>query len=214
MFTGLIEEIGKVTRLQPAAAGLTVTIEAPQITGDLKVGDSVAVEGICLTVTALTPPQFTVDAVHETLKRSTLGNIKTGVPVNLERALRVGDRLGGHFVQGHVDGVGRIEKIESTGNMIWLSVAIPEEFGAYVIEKGSIALDGISLTVAKKEDSRIGLAIIPHTFRNTTLQFKRPGDGVNLEFDMIAKYIENLLRSKSGGASKITDSWLQEQGFI
>ncbi len=214
MFTGLIEEVGKIESCRPVQNGLVFEISSEVFIDDLKNGDSIAVDGVCLTVTALKKGTFSVEAVQETLKRSTLGKRKKADLVNLERPLAVGQRLGGHFVQGHVDGTGRITGMEAKGSMLWLTIQVPKELGRYIIEKGSIAVDGISLTVATKEPEEIGIAIIPYTHSHTSLQKKTVGDSVNIEVDMMAKYIENMISPQTDAKeTKISFEWLKEQGF-
>ena len=182
MFTGLIEELG----ILRSRNGPRFTFEATLVTEDAKVGDSIAVNGCCLTVVELGPGTWSADVVDETLSRTTLASLEPGAPVNLERPLRLSDRLGGHVVQGHVDGAGEV--VAGAPDLV---VRVPDT--RYVVEKGSIAVDGVSLTVAGVEDDRFSVAIIPHTAAVTTLGRRQPGDRVNLEFDLIAKYVERLL---------------------
>jgi len=157
---------------------------------------------------------FWVEAVRETLNRTSLGRRKKGDLVNLEQSLRIGQKLGGHFVQGHVDATGTVAAIEKQGSMLWLTIDYPDSLSCYIIEKGSIAIDGISLTVASKERSKIGIAIIPHTFSNTNLKTKSISDLVNLEVDMMAKYVENMLKPQVlEKETKLTEEWIREQGF-
>jgi riboflavin synthase len=214
MFTGLIEDVGKITQLSPIPDGLTIGIDSKIIIDELNLGDSVAVNGVCLTVTNIKNTQFTVEAVQETLQKSTLLNLKNGSRINLERAIRFGDRMGGHFVQGHVDGKGKIQQIKKIGSTVWFEIKVSDEFDRYIINKGSIAIDGISLTVAEKGNGAVKISVIPHTFQNTNLTILNEGDAVNIELDMMAKYIENMVHpSKIEIKSKITESWLKEQGF-
>ncbi len=214
MFTGLIEDIGTVAQLQPISQGLALGIGSKVITDDLNLGDSVAVNGVCLTVTQFSGAHFTVKAVQETLDRSTLGGLKIGGNVNLERAIRFGDRMGGHFVQGHVDGTGVILRKEKIGSAYWFDISVPAEFDRYIIYKGSIAVDGISLTVARKSVGSISISVILHTYQNTNLHYLSVNDRVNIELDMMAKYIENLLNHKGEKQkSTITETWLLKQGF-
>jgi riboflavin synthase len=182
MFTGLIEELGALR----ARDGARFTFEAQVVTEDAKVGDSIAVNGCCLTVVELAAGTWSADVVDETLARTNLGGLRAGDPVNLERPLRLADRLGGHVVQGHVDGLGEV-----TSPAPDLVVCTPDT--RYVVEKGSIAVDGVSLTVVGVRDDRFSVALIPHTASVTTLGRRRPGDRVNLEFDILAKYVERLL---------------------
>jgi riboflavin synthase len=214
MFTGLIEDVGTIVQLSPIPDGLTIGIESKVITDELKLGDSVAVNGVCLTVTKIENTQFTVEAVLETLQKSTLKKMKIGSKINLERAIRFGDRMGGHFVQGHVDGKGTIQRIKPVGSAVWFGIKVSDEFDRYIIHKGSIAIDGISLTVAEKSDGAVKISVIPHTYQNTNLTLLKEGDSVNIELDMMAKYIENMVNpKKTEKKSKITESWLREQGF-
>jgi len=184
MFTGLIEELGTVARHQ----GERLRIEADLVTVDAAIGDSIAVSGTCLTVVALGDGWWEADVVDETFSRTALGDLVAGDPVNLERPVRVGDRLGGHLVQGHVDGVGRVVAAAPD-----LRITAPQDLLRYVVEKGSITIDGVSLTVAAVHDDGLSVAIIPHTATVTTLGRRRPGDAVNLEVDVTAKHVERLL---------------------
>lgn len=214
MFTGLIEDIGTIVNLQPIQQGLSLSIGSDVVTREMKWGDSIAVNGVCLTVTQFSDASFTVEAVQETLDRSTLAGLKIGDKVNLERAIRFGDRMGGHFVQGHVDGTGAILRKDKIGSAYWFDISVPADFDRYIIHKGSVAVDGISLTVARKSAGFISISVIPHTFQNTNLQYLSVNDRVNIELDMMAKYIENLLNRKDEGQkSSITEEWLREQGF-
>jgi riboflavin synthase len=194
MFTGLIEEVGSVTSVQERGGGLDITVSARVVMDDLSVGDSIAIQGVCQTVVARGQDWFRVIAVEETLSKTTFKMLATGSPVNLERALLPTRRLGGHFVQGHVETIGRIASFEQRDSSWELWVECPEEYLRYVIPLGSIALDGISLTIARVHESQFMVAIIPHTFENTTLRYRRSGDWVNLEFDILAKFVERLLQ--------------------
>jgi riboflavin synthase len=194
MFTGLIEEVGSVTSVQEHGGGLDITVSARVVMDDLSVGDSIAIQGVCQTVVARGQDWFRVIAVEETLSKTTFKMLATGSPVNLERALLSTRRLGGHFVQGHVETIGRIASFEQRDSSWELWVECPEEYLRYVIPLGSIALDGISLTIARVHESQFMVAIIPHTFENTTLRYRRSGDWVNLEFDILAKFVERLLQ--------------------
>ncbi len=193
MFTGLIEEVGRVRARRPIDGGIRLQIEAQAVSADLKSGDSIAVNGVCLTVVAQHEAGFAAEAVGETLQKTNLDNLQVGDPVNLERPLRVGDRLGGHFVQGHVNGTAPVRTWTRRGENYWLEVELPPALSRYVIPEGSIALDGISLTVARLNGHVVGINIIPHTAKNTNLKYKKPGDRVNVEVDLIAKYVERLL---------------------
>ena len=194
MFTGIIEELGTVERVTRGRVSAVLAIRAEAILSDLKIGDSVAVNGVCLTATSLTGHGFTADVMHETLDRSSLAGLGPGSPVNLERAMAADGRFGGHIVAGHVDGVGTIAAIEQDDNAIWFTITAPEQVLRYVVENGSIAIDGISLTVARVEPDRFAVSVIPHTAAVTLLGRRRVGDRVNLESDIIGKYVERLLR--------------------
>jgi len=204
MFTGIIEEIGAITKITQRNSGLQLEVRAKKILDDLKIDDSVAVDGICLTVTSIDATSMVMDASSETISKTTLIHLKRDQRVNLERALRLNDRLGGHIVQGHVDGTGRAN-VSSIGD--WL-FKIPYEFSKYIIVKGSIAINGVSLTVAEKSGDQIRIAMIPHTLSSTTFQFLHEGDAVNIELDFFAKYVEQLLSKSS-----LTEEWLREKGF-
>jgi len=196
MFTGIIEELGRVAGIEPREAGSRIRIEAPLVCSDVRTGDSVSVNGVCLTAVDIMKNSFSADVSPETLKRSSLGSIRPGALVNLERALAAGGRLGGHIVQGHVDGLGRIESLEKLGaDNWWLNVSVPAELERYFVFKGSVAIDGVSLTIAGAEPGRISVAVIPHTYSNTNLRERKPGDAVNLETDVLAKYVEKMLSS-------------------
>ena len=193
MFTGIVETIGKVSQITPNEKSKTFIIEASEIMDDLKVGDSISVNGVCLTVTKIVGPKFHIDLVPETLKLSTLGDLKENSNVNLERALTLSTRLGGHMLQGHVETVGVIVDKTEVGDGAELTVALDPKFLKFCIPKGSIALDGISLTIASLNENFIKIAIIPHTLENTNLGVKTTGDSLNVETDIIGKYIERLI---------------------
>ena len=193
MFTGLVEEIGTVAALDVRPDGARLRVSATRVVDGLALGDSVAVDGACLTVVAIHDEGFEIDAVTETLTRTALGDRSVGDPVNLERALRAGDRLGGHLVQGHVDGTGRISSVTDVGTGSRIGVTAPPEILRYVVEKGSITLDGVSLTVAGRDREGFAVALIPHTLGETTLGRMVPGRRVNLEVDLVAKYVEALV---------------------
>ena len=216
MFTGIIEELGTVERVTRGRVSAVIAIRAEHILSDLKIGDSVAVNGVCLTATSLTGHGFTADVMHETLDRSALAGLGPGSRVNLERAMAANGRFGGHIVAGHVDGVGTIAAIEKDDNAIWFTITAPEQVLRYVVEKGSIAIDGISLTVARVEQDRFAVSVIPHTAAVTLLGLRRTGDRVNLESDIIGKYVERLLRpapEEKQQESKLTMEFLSEHGF-
>ena len=192
MFTGLVQEIGKVQKSEPQGECLRLSLEAPGLSHKLKVGDSLAVNGCCLTVVEINPPSVSFQAVPETIERTYLGKLKMGEAVNLELPLTLSEPLGGHFVQGHIDGLGRILALEKEGEGARLKVRVPPSVVPYVVEKGSIALDGVSLTVASVEGDEVEIALIPHTLRNTCLGDKKAGDPLQVEADMLAKYVLKL----------------------
>ena len=193
MFTGIIEEIGHVKSLHRGAKSFTLEVEADVVMQGTQVGDSIATNGVCLTVTSLTGHGFTADVMPETVQRTALGELKAGSPVNLERALSLQTRLGGHIVSGHIDGTGRIADRRQDDNALWLTVECDSRLLRYIIEKGSITIQGVSLTVARVDESSFAVSLIPHTQSATTLHAARIGDLVNLENDIIAKYVEKLL---------------------
>ena len=214
MFTGIIEHVGRIESLQRNAEGGRLRIHAGALAASLAVSDSVAVNGCCLTVVERAGETFAADLSTETLRRTAFGEMKPGARVNLERPLAAGKELGGHFVQGHVDGVGRVARLAPEGPNWWLGVRVPAEIERYIAMKGSIAVDGISLTVASIADSLIEAAIIPFTYANTNLQTLVLGDTVNIETDILAKYVERLLNSSRAPApSKLTVARLVEEGF-
>ncbi len=192
MFTGLIEEQGEIKSIRKAGGGRRITVKAKKIMDDLKIDDSVALNGVCQTVVSRSADTFEVEAVEETILKTTLGDMKPGQKLNLERAARLGDRMGGHLVQGHADCTGSVVSIEAlaTAKLIWISY--PEKFSNYIVSEGSICIDGVSLTTAREEKSRFMVSIIPHTWQMTTLKDLKPGLKVNLEFDIIGKYIEKI----------------------
>ena len=212
MFTGIIEEVGQITKLERIAGGYKIRIIAKNILDDIKVGDSLAVNGACLTVTRMDDTGVWVDAVGETLEKTTFNSIIERTFVNLERALRLSDRLGGHIVQGHVNGVGEITQIKKRGNNYYIEILLPSNLNGYVVEEGSIAINGISLTVAQINGSRIGLSIIPHTWNNTTLADARIGQKLNIETDVLAKYVEKMIKHPDG-VNKFSEKWFQKLGF-
>lgn len=196
MFTGIVEEMGVVKALDHNPKGTRLTILASTILDDLAVGASVSVDGVCLTVVALNDQEFSVDVSPETLSATTLGKLAAGGPVNLERAMRINERIGGHLVAGHVEGVGSIRDRRQEGNAILLTIEAPKEVLRYCVSKGSITVDGISLTINEVSERSFTVAIIPHTAKVTALGLKRPGDPVNLESDLIGKYVERLLQAR------------------
>lgn len=193
MFTGIIEEIGHVKSLHRGAKSFTLEVEADVVMQGTQVGDSIATNGVCLTVTSLTGHGFTADVMPETVQRTALGELKAGSPVNLERALSLQTRLGGHIVSGHIDGTGRIADRRQDDNALWLTIECDSRLLRYIIEKGSITIQGVSLTVARVDERSFAVSLIPHTQSATTLHAARIGDLVNLENDIIAKYVEKLL---------------------
>jgi riboflavin synthase len=196
MFTGIIEEIGRIADVSDVGDFRTLRVEARTVMTDLVLGSSIAVNGVCLTARQVAASHFSAELSRETLNRSSLGSLAPDALVNLERPMRADSRFGGHIVQGHVDGVGRICRFEREGDAWNLEVEYPVSEARYLIEKGSITVDGISLTVASLNDSGVfSVAIIPHTFENTNLKAAKPGNPVNLEFDVLAKYVENLIKS-------------------
>ncbi len=209
MFTGLIEEIGTVASLSRRGDLLELCIDARSILEDITIGDSISVAGVCLTVTAFNRRSLNVQAVRETMRRTTLGLLGTRSRANLERSLKVGDRLGGHFVFGHVEAVGTVSEITPAGEGKEFRFTIPAELDPYIVEKGSIAVDGVSLTVMYARPGEFGIAVIPHTLAVTTLGENRPGDKVNIETDIFAKYAEKYARPGSG----LTMETLRRSGF-
>ena len=193
MFTGIIEEVGTVREIERGAQSARFTIGAEHVTGQTRIGDSITVNGACLTVVETVPGEVTFDAVYETLQKTALGALTVGDPVNLERSLAANGRFDGHIVQGHVDGVGTIASIREVDNSYYIYVTASPGLMRYIVRKGSIALDGISLTVVEANDKTFSVAIIPHTWDQTNLHVKRAGDTVNLETDVIGKYVEKLL---------------------
>ena len=193
MFTGIVKERGKVVSIDGGEDGVRLRIAAPQAAADAVVGDSVAISGICLTVVSAADGEIEFDAVAETLRRTSLGRLEPGAHVNVEPALRVGEPLGGHFVQGHVDAVGRVRAVEPDGDGCLVRFDAPPEVLRYCVEKGSIAVEGVALTVAELDDDGFAVALVPHTLAETTLGGVGPGDEVNLEADVLAKYVERLV---------------------
>ena len=216
MFTGIIEEIGTITAVQKGAKSARLTIKADMIFEDMKLGDSIAVNGVCLTVTDFNQNTFSADVMNETLSRSGLGRLSAGSSVNLERAMQANGRFGGHIVSGHIDGTGEIIRKARDDNAVWLTVSAPEHIMKYIVEKGSVTIDGVSLTVARAEKQHLAVSIIPHTGKATILLDKRPGETVNLEIDIIGKYIERFLSAlpvKDKATSNITYEFLANAGF-
>ncbi|MFC4059856.1 riboflavin synthase [Planomonospora corallina] len=199
MFTGIVEELGEVAAIEPLKDAARIAIRGRTVTADARHGDSIAVNGVCLTVVGVDGEVFTADVMKETLDRSSLGVLRPGSPVNLERAVRADARLGGHIVQGHVDGTGVLLSREPGEHWEIVRISLPAELGRYVVEKGSIAVDGVSLTVVGVDGDAFSVSLIPTTLDLTTLGGKRPGDPVNLEVDVIAKYVERLAGAYAPG---------------
>jgi riboflavin synthase len=213
MFTGIIEELGTVAAVETRAAGSRLTVRCATVMEDLREGASIAVNGVCLTAVNLRPDSFAADQAPETLRRSNLGDLRVGSRVNLERPLSPSGRLSGHIVQGHVDGTGEFVSLDALGDENWwLRIRVPTELDAFLVYKGSIAIDGISLTVAALEADVLSVTIIPHTYRNTTLAGYRPGARLNLECDILAKHVEKLLR-KLEMKGPLTVENLRENGY-
>lgn len=217
MFTGIIEEMGEVISVAKGASSSRLTISGNKIFSDVKLGDSIAVNGVCLTAASLTKNSFTADVMAETLRRSSLGILQRGSKVNLERAMAADGRFGGHIVSGHIDGTGTISNKTKEDNAIWVTVTAPKEVLRYIVEKGSIAIDGISLTVAYVDESCFKVSIIPHTAEETTLLLKDTGKIVNLECDVVGKYVDKLLNAprvkEEKQDSKVTADFLRDYGF-
>ncbi|MBY0147240.1 riboflavin synthase [Neobacillus niacini] len=219
MFTGIIEELGVVANIQRSGESFVLTIDAKKILKDVHLGDSISVNGVCLTVTSFSGNQFTVDVMPETVKASSLQSLKRGAKVNLERAMAAGGRFGGHFVSGHIDGTGVIKSKKQIENAVYYEIEAPPEILRYIIERGSVAVDGTSLTVFGVTDESFTLSLIPHTLSESIIGLKESGDIVNLECDMIGKYVGHFLMSsqnnhKSKSPSGISASFLEENGFL
>jgi len=219
LFTGIIEELGLVKNISLKPQSAVLTIEAHKVLEGTKIGDSIAVCGVCLTVVSLTPNSFTVDVMAETLNKTILKDLKVNSPVNLERALRLSSRLGGHLVTGHVDGIGTIRNIVPRGIANIFEIAVPPELLTLILPKGSVAVDGISLTVVDVGSDHFSVSIIPHTFRETTLGVKKKGDRVNIETDIIGKYVAKLMRvneakEQKPAGSTLTLEFLAKHGFV
>lgn len=215
MFTGIVEELGTVRSVRRGAHSSVLSISAKEVLSDLKVGDSVAVNGVCLTATTVDSGSFTADVMHETLNRSSLGALTAGSHVNLERAMAANGRFGGHIVSGHIDGTGTITALKQDDNALWYTISAPPALLRYIVEKGSVAIDGVSLTVAAVGESWFSISAIPHTVAVTLLGEKGVGDVVNLENDVIGKYVEKLLRPQTQQVPKrsLTLEFLAEHGF-
>lgn len=218
MFTGIVEEVGVVEGIKNGEKSSRLTIKAKKVLYGTKLGDSISTNGVCLTVTNLGESTFDADVMAETLRRSNLGELSKGSKVNLERALSLETRLGGHIVSGHIDGTGIVTSLWKEDNATWVTIKTGEEILRYIVEKGSIAIDGISLTVAYVDNEEFKVSIIPHTGEETTLLHKKVGDTVNLECDLIGKYVEKLLglssEKKEKNKSSITEDFLKNNGFL
>ncbi len=221
MFTGIIEETGIIRSIGASGSAGEIGIRANKVLEGTRIGDSIAVNGICLTVTSLRPDGFTADVMPETIRRSSLGECSPGDPVNLERAMPADGRFGGHIVSGHIDGTGRIESMTKDVNAVWIRIRTGSDVLRLIVEKGSITIDGISLTVAEVDDAGFSVSIIPHTGEETTLLSRREGDTVNLETDIVGKYVEKLLglsapqqgSPESASSRKLSMEMLEELGF-
>jgi riboflavin synthase len=211
MFTGLVETVGTALRVERRGNGRRLVVGTETPFDDLKIGDSVNVSGACQTVVEIDGASFAVDVIEETVAKTTLGDLRQGDRVNLERAMRASDRFGGHFVLGHVDATGTLVERRALDNSVELTVEYPPEFERYVVPVGSVAIDGASLTVAKLAPRKLVVAVIPHTARETTLTERRVGDRVNLEFDVLGKYAARILGKEEG--APMTEEWLKERGF-
>ncbi|MCL4551059.1 MAG: riboflavin synthase [Bacteroidetes bacterium] len=213
MFTGIIEEVGRTEAIKPIAGGKSLTISAEKILSGINTGDSISINGVCLTVTKFSARNFTVDAVGETLNKTTMNELKIGDNVNLEPALRLSQKLGGHIVQGHVNDVGEISELKKLGENYLLSVLVPVALEKYLIKEGSIAIDGISLTIADVDRNKCTFSIIPHTWANTNLNAKKIGNKVNIEIDIITKYVEKLLAGTKENISELDEERLNKLGY-
>lgn len=216
MFTGIIEEKGTIKQIQPVSEqSIQMIIKAEKILEDVNLGDSISVNGICLTVTQFTANEFQVDVMPETVKSTSLHGLTSGAHVNLERAMAANGRFGGHFVSGHVDGVGTIKRKQKQENAVYYDIEIPEEFARFVLLKGSITVDGTSLTVFNSKDNTFTISLIPHTVSETVLGEKGQGDIVNIECDMLAKYVQNMLEQQfSSQKEDISKDFLRNNGFL
>ena len=212
MFTGIIQCVGRMTRIEPRGGDVSLTIDTGSLDlTDVQLGDSISVSGVCLTAVTLQPTGFSADVSNETLSLTTLGKLKAGDPVNLEKALRLADRLGGHLVSGHVDGLGKVASITPDGRSQRWVFEVPAQLARYIAAKGSVCIDGTSLTVNEVAGPRFGVNLIPHTVENTAFHARRVGDAVNIEVDVIARYVERLLAS--GDAPKLDEAFLKLHGF-
>lgn len=212
MFTGIIQTVGRIARLEPRGGDVRLYVDTGDLDlTDVQLGDSIAVSGVCLTAVTLEPRGFSADVSNETLSLTTLGKHKAGDPVNLEKALRLADRLGGHLVSGHVDGVGKVVSITPDGRSLRWVFEVPASLARYIAAKGSVCIDGTSLTVNEVTGSRFGVNLIPHTVEHTAFRARRAGDAVNIEVDVVARYIERLMGN--GEAPRIDEAFLKQHGF-
>ena len=213
MFTGIIEEVGTVKEVRRSGNSSYIKIQSEKVLSDVHIGDSIAVNGVCLTVTRFDSTTFQADVMNETLERSSLGSLRSGSPVDLERAMSAEGRFGGHIVSGHIDGTGTVTDIKNDGIATWYTITAKPEIMRYIVEKGSVAIDGISLTVAKVTENSFSVSIIPHTASQTVLSTKKTGDIVNLENDIVAKYVEKLMKPSEPSSGGITMEFLMKNGF-
>lgn len=213
MFTGLVEEIGVISGINRIGSGLRLSISCKKILNHLKIDDSVAINGACQTVTKLNDKGFEVDSIEETIRKSNLGSLRIGNEVNLERALKIGDRLGGHFVQGHVDCTGRITNIANETLAVNYSISFPNQFKKFILDSGSITINGVSLTTAKVYSDYFTVSLIPHSIKNTTFKNLKIGDLINLEFDILGKYIHNLINDNHQNPKNHLDQFIDQPDF-
>lgn len=217
MFTGIIEEIGTIQKIEKKGNTLYLSIEGKKVLEDVNLGDSIAVNGVCLTVVSFTPKSFQVDVMPETFKSTSLSNLKPGFPVNLERAMAANGRFGGHFVSGHVDCTGIIEKRLPKENAVYIDISFPESFSKWMLPKGSITLDGTSLTIFQLASNKLTVSIIPHTLKQSVIGMKKVGDSVNIECDMFVKYLHSYLSNQFENPTNdkgISKDFLTEHGFM
>lgn len=212
MFTGLIEEIGSISSVKHFNSGCSITVQASKVLNNIEIGDSISINGACQTVVSFDSSTFTVDTVAETLNKTNFGEFQKGILVNLETSLTLSKKIGGHLVSGHIDTVGEICNIQALANSYIMSISFPKDYSKYIVHVGSIAIDGISLTIAENNDTILKVAVIPHTWASTILKTKKVGSKVNLEFDMLGKYVEKQLNPKSNSIG-ITFEKLKEMGF-
>lgn len=214
MFTGIVEELGTIANMQQTGEAMKLTISAETILADVNLGDSIAVNGICLTVTSFTPTSFSVDVMPETMRATSLQSLSRGSTVNLERAMSANGRFGGHFVTGHIDGTGTIIDKKRSYNAVYYKIQLPNELLRYCLQKGSVAIDGTSLTIFGIDESSITISLIPHTLSQSVIGTKTTGEIVNIECDMIGKYIERFITQPTSKMSSITENFLQDNGFL